>query len=234
MKNTFRNTAILMVLIVLGTQWGFYTSYTSQFPTFKNATPTIHVHGALMMTWLLLLVLQPVLLYMGHAKLHRNIGKISWVLGPAIIVSLFLMGKHGYWRAISFDVPIHDVLTFIALDSRGLICFAVFWTLAMVYRKKPQPHMRYMIATGLLAIGPGIGRGLGQAFGASLGTAMTITDLLVLLISGGLLVIDSYSKKSYRASLTIFIVLLAYMTVWQIRHTTLWQNYAQHYATAFY
>lgn len=233
MRNTFRNTAILMVLIVLGTQWGFYARYTSQFPTFDGITPTIHIHGALMMTWLVLLVLQPVLLYMGRPKLHRNIGKLSWVLGPAIIVSLFLMGKHGYWRSISFDAPIHDVLTFIALDSRGLICFAIFWTLAMVYRKKSQPHMWYMIATGLLAIGPGIGRGLAQGFG-NFAMSITITDLLVLLISGGLLFLDSYHKKSYRASLTIFIVLFGYMTLWQIRDTSLWQNFAQDYATAFY
>ncbi len=235
MKTTFRNSAILMVIIVLGTQWGFYASYTSQFPTFEGVTPTIHIHGALLMTWLMLLVLQPILLYMGRPKLHRTIGKVSWVLGPAIIVSLYLIGQHGYYRAISFDVPMHDVQTFIALDSRGLICFTIFWTLAMVYRKKSLPHMRYMIATGLLAIGPGFGRGIGQAFGDSLGgNVMTITDFVVLLVAGSILFIDRDSKKSFPASLTIFIVFLAYMLVWQIRDTALWQNIAQHYANAFY
>ncbi|WP_296705191.1 hypothetical protein, partial [Algoriphagus sp.] len=108
---------------------------------------------------------------MGRPKLHRRIGKVSWVLGPAIIISLYLIGKHGYWRAIEFDVPMHDTLTFIALDSRGLICFAIFWTLAMVNRKQSLPHIRYMIATGLLAIGPGMGRGLLHSFDATLGSA---------------------------------------------------------------
>ncbi|WP_425639599.1 hypothetical protein ACPUEN_08190 [Algoriphagus yeomjeoni] len=234
MQKTFRNTTILMVLIFLGTQWGFYSTYTSQFPTFENATPTIHVHGALLMTWLVLLVLQPALLYMGRPKLHRSIGKVSWVLGPAIIISLYLIGRHGYWRAMEFDVPMHDALTLIALDSRGLICFTIFWTMAMVYRKKSQYHMRYMIATGLLAIGPGIGRGILFSFDASLGMAMTISDLLVLLIAGILLFIDITGKKSNRASLTIFLIFIIYMSLWQIRDTVLWQSFAQHYANIFY
>src|SRR5690349_13557846 len=95
MRNVYRNTAIFIFIILLGIQWGFYQSYTSHFPQFKNVTPLIHIHGALLMTWMLLLIVQPLLIQAGKAQLHRKIGTIAWVLGPLIIISLFLMGKTG-------------------------------------------------------------------------------------------------------------------------------------------
>ena len=232
MLNVYRNTALFMVLIIIGVQWGFYATYTSHFPHFKNATPTIHVHGALLMTWLLLLVAQPLLIHTGRAHLHRTIGKLSWLLGPAIIVSLYLIGRSGYHRALSV-VTEHENLTFIALDSRGLISFAIFWTLAMVNRKHPDVHMRYMISTGLLAIGPGIGRGI-ATFGLSIGPALTITDLVDLVIVGLLLGYDIYRKKNYKPFLVVFCVFLAGTVLWQFRDTDLWQGIARWYAGAFY
>ncbi len=92
MQKVYRNTAIFIFLVLIAVQWGFYQSYTSHFPQFKNATPLIHVHGALLMTWMLLLIVQPLLIHYGKAPLHRTIGKVSWLLGPLIIISLFLLG----------------------------------------------------------------------------------------------------------------------------------------------
>jgi hypothetical protein len=234
MTNVYRNTAVFIFLILLGVQWGFYQSYTSQFPDFKDATPLIHVHGALMMRWMLLLIAQPLLIQSGRIALHRNIGKISWVLGPLIIVSLFLMGKTGFARAAEAGVTEHRNFTFIVLDMRGLLSFAIFWFLAMFHRKNPHTHMRYMIATGILAIGPGVSRGLGASFGLSLGTAMTITDVLDLLIVAVLLAVDIYRKKNYKPFLTVFIVLLIDALLWQLRDSSFWQGFAKMYSGLVY
>ncbi|QNA46624.1 hypothetical protein [Lacibacter sediminis] len=234
MQRVYLNTSIFIFLILIGVQWGFYQTYTSQFPHFKNATPLIHVHGALLMTWMLLLIAQPLLIQTGRAKLHRTIGKVSWVLGPLIVISLFLIGRGGYFRGIAANVPEHENLTFIVLDMRGFLSFAIFWSLAMITRKRPDSHMRYMIATGILAIGPGVGRGLGSAFGMSLGDAITITDALDLVIVGVLLGVDVYRKKNYKPFLTVFLVLLAGSVLWQLRDTALWQSFAKNYAALLY
>lgn len=234
MQRVYLNTSVFIFLILIGVQWGFYQTYTSQFPNFKHATPLIHVHGALLMTWMLLLIAQPLLIHTGRASLHRTIGKVSWVLGPLIIISLFLIGRGGYFRAIEGNVPEHEYLTFIVLDMRGFLSFAVFWCLAMINRKRPDAHMRYMIATGILAIGPGVGRGLGTGFGFNLGDALTITDVLDLAIVGILLGIDVYRKKNYKPFLTVFLVLLAGSVLWQLRDTALWQSFAKNYAALFY
>ena len=100
MQKVYRNTAIFIILILLGVQWGFYQTYTSQFPNFIDKTATIHVHGIFLMMWMVLLIVQPLLISTGRAKLHRIIGKVSYVLGPLIIVTMFLVGKGSYLSLI--------------------------------------------------------------------------------------------------------------------------------------
>jgi hypothetical protein len=91
-----------------------------------------------------------------------------------------------------------------------------------------------MVATGLLAIGPGVGRGLGHSFGLDLATAITITDVLDLAIVGVLLGVDLYRKKNYKPFLTVFLVLLIGSVLWQLRDTDAWQAFAKNYAELFY
>ena len=233
MLQVYRNTSIFVFLVFIGVQWGFYHPYTSQFPHFKNATTLIHIHGALLMTWILLLIVQPLLIQTGRASLHKKIGNVSWVLGPLVIAFLFLIGRSGYTRGLGV-VPEHENLTFVALDMRGFISFAIFWSLAMIYRKTPNSHMRYMIATGILAIGPGIGRGLIYSAGMNIGDAITIADALDLAIVGVLLGFDIYRKKNYKPFLTVFLVLLIGSLLWQLRDTAFWQSFAKTYAGLFY
>lgn len=232
-RNSYRLTALFIILIIIGAQWGFYQSYTSQFPTFANATTVIHIHGALLMIWLSLLVVQPILIYLKKAKLHRSIGKAAYVLGPLIIISMFLVGKGSYWRGLEV-VSETDMLSVLVLDMRGLFSFAIFWALAMSYRKTPAAHMRYMIATGILAIGPGVGRGLMASFDFSLYAALSTTDVIDLVIVGVLLSVDLAKKNDYKPYLVVFLLLLVGKVLWQISYSNLWQNFARTYADLLY
>mgnify|MGYP001812777120 CR=1 FL=1 len=233
MLKIYRNISLFIILIIIGVQWGFYKNYISQFPDFIDKTNIIHIHGALWMSWLVLLVVQPFLINTGRIQLHRTIGKVSYVLGPLIVLFLFLVGKDSYWRAIE-KITEHEALVFLVLDSRGLISFTIFWGLAMLYRKESASHMRYMIATGILAIGPGVGRGLINSFDLDFGTTFIIVDLINLAIVGFLLGYDIYNKKNYKPFLVVFIVLLIGAFLWTIRDSDAWQSLARTYATLFY
>ncbi len=232
MLKIYRNTAIFIILIMIGVQWGFYRTYTSQFPNFVDKTTTIHIHGILLMMWLVLLIVQPLLISTGRRQLHRTIGKVSYVLGPLIIIYLFLIGKGGYWRGIG-QIPEQVNLGIMVLDIRGLFSFAILWALAMIYRKDSASHMRYMIATGIVAIGPGVGRGL-ISLGVEFPTALTITDLMDLAIVGFLLGYDIYRKKNYKPFLVVFVIFLVGTLLWQIRDSAAWQSFARSYAALFY
>lgn len=233
MLKIYRNTAIFAVLVIIGVQWGFYKEYTSQFPNFVNKTTTIHVHGALLMTWMLLLIVQPLLISKGKNELHRTIGKVSYVLGPLIILTMFLVGRGSYHRYISL-VPEKAMLGIMVLDIRGYLTFAIFWALAMLNRKDSASHMRYMIATGMIGIGPGVGRGLINTFGMGEGAALTITDAITLALVALLIGFDIYKKKNYKPFLVVFMVFLTGAILWQVRDTNAWQSFARWYATWFY
>jgi hypothetical protein len=232
-NSVYRNTALFIIIVIIGVQWGFYESYISHFPTFENATTVIHIHGVLLMIWLSLLVVQPMLIYYKKAKLHRSIGKAAFVLGPLIIISMFLVGKGSYWRTLEISSESIS-LSVMTLDIRGLYSFAIFWALAMGYRKRPSAHMRYMIATGLLAIGPGVGRGLVASFDLPFFISLSITDALVLVIVGVLLAVDLVKKNDYKPYLVVFLVLLVGSVFWQFHDSDLWQNFARSYAKLLY
>ena len=182
--------------------------------------------------WMVLLIVQPLLINTGRAQLHRTIGKVSWVLGPLIIISMFLVGRGSYGRSIG-NFPQQEILATMVLDIRGYISFAIFWALAMFYRKNSASHMRYMIATGLLAIGPGVGRGLISS-GVEFPTALTITDVIDVAIVGFLLSYDIYRKKNYKPFLVVFIIFLIGALLWQVKDSAAWQSFAKSYAALFY
>lgn len=233
MLRLYRFTPLVIIIIILGAQWGFYKYYTSQFPNFTDKTYTIHIHGALWMIWLSLLVVQPLLITKGRSDLHRRIGKLSYVLGPTLILFLYLAGKESYWKIMN-NATEAEALKFIVLDSRGLISFSLFWALAMIYQKQPAAHMRYMIGTGILAIGPGFGRGIVNSFNYDFFTVFSLLDLANLLLVGFLLGYDIYKKQQYRPYTVIFCTLLLGAILWQIRDSATWQSIARVYASLFY
>ena len=233
MDKVYRNTAIFIVLIIFGVQWGFYKTYLSEFPDFKGNANLDHIHGALMMLWMVLLVVQPLLISSGRANLHRQLGKISYVLGPILIISLFLIGKSRYWNDVA-RLPIIEPLAVLVLPIRGLVCFTIFWSLAMINRKNSSAHMRYMIGTGILAIGPGAGRVLIHDFGFSFHNAHTVTQFVEFGIAAVFLAYDIYKKREFRPSLTIAIAMLVGAILWQVKYTDGWQAFAAKYAALFY
>jgi hypothetical protein len=233
MEKVYRNTAVFIVLIIIAVQWGFYIPYTSKFPIFTDKTNMIHIHGALVMAWLCLLVLQPLLIATGRAQLHRTIGKVSYVLGPLVIITLFLIGRSSFNRSFG-SFPEKEMLATMVLDVRGFLSFALFWALAMINRKNSSSHMRYMIATGILAIGPGLGRGLMFQLGVGFHEALTITDILEIAFPAIFLAYDIYKGRDYRPWLIVLIVMVVGALLWQFKYTPAWQAFARTYANLFY
>lgn len=233
MEKVYRNSAVLIVLIIFGIQWGFYKTYTSQFPEFPNATYIIHLHGAALMAWLVMLVVQPLLIATGKNQLHRKLGQLSWVLGPFAITMLFLVGRGSFYRfPNAINSP--EYLSTMVLDIRGFLSFAIFWALAMINRKEHNAHMRYMLATGLLGIGPGVARGLINSFDMSLMNAILVSDTISLLIAGVMLGFDIARKKDLKPLVTILLVLAAGTILWLFCNSEAWMSFAKWYAGAFY
>jgi hypothetical protein len=72
-----RQVIFFMVLVFIIVQIGFHATYIRHFPEFNNFGWLHHIHGALMASWVMLLVMQPVLIHKGRYAAHRFFGKLS-------------------------------------------------------------------------------------------------------------------------------------------------------------
>ena len=91
-------TAIVVgiILLIVLSHVGFPQTYIRFFPKFDGFTGTQHFHGMMMMGWLLMLLVQPILILKGKTKLHRRIGRLSYVLAPLLLLSIYLFIQSRY------------------------------------------------------------------------------------------------------------------------------------------
>lgn len=142
--------AALFVLSILG----FWPSYFS--PTATRATFGQHFHAVAMLIWVAMLIMQPWLIRTRRRNVHRLIGRASLFLAPVLVFSALVAVEDNLARQPQPYPPI--ALSFFWLGLASALLFAVLYTLAIIKRREMQLHARYMAATGLVFIVPGLGR----------------------------------------------------------------------------
>jgi hypothetical protein len=143
----YRLISSFFVLILAMITWGFYRTYLVFFPAFTGFTPIHHFHGAVMMAWMMMLIVQPLLIRYGRVSIHRAIGRLSFVIAPLVVFSIFLTAQMGYNKPEP-NLTHADKIAGLALTMPALFSFAVFYILAIYSRRNTYSHMRYMIGTG--------------------------------------------------------------------------------------
>jgi hypothetical protein len=231
MEKTYQYISVLFILILIGILWGFHKTYTMEFPDFKSFQMTHHIHGGLMMSWLFMLIAQPIFIAMGKIKTHRAIGKLAYIIGPMITIYLFLIAQVGYHKGSAEPELARAVMV---LDLRGLFFFTILYVLALSYRKITAYHMRFMIGTGLLMIGPGFGRALINSFGLSLWDAMAYTDYAAIIITTVLLIHDILKKNPVAPYTIVLTILVVEKLLWDYRMSGPWQSFAGWFAGMFF
>jgi hypothetical protein len=101
----------------------------------------MHLHGATLFLWCLMLIIQPFLIRKKMNLLHRRIGKFSYVLVPTLVFTTFDLLRYRIKQQPAIDY------TFVALVVNALIAFIILYGLAIYYRKKSAVHARYMLCT---------------------------------------------------------------------------------------
>ena len=158
-----------LILIVLAFV-GFYTSYL--LVIFQPKAAIIHIHFTLLTLWMLMLIAQPLLIKYKKLSIHRLLGRISYVLVPLVLISSFLMIRNSYYRdmnALRQEAVLglnhlndNQILQQIAKDTAlpfiWFSWFFLFYSLAIINRRKSNIHARYMVATALSLLGPIIDR----------------------------------------------------------------------------
>lgn len=151
----FRYAPVWFGLLLIILVAGFWPSYFSKLGQ-GTIHPAHHVHGIAMLLWTLMLIFQPILIGRRQFSLHRRIGKSTFVLAPVIVGSGAWVNMHFIGR---MEPPFPGELLAVFWFSFFLmIAFAILYALAIANRRTMARHARYMAATGLVFLIPGLAR----------------------------------------------------------------------------
>ena len=143
----YRNAPLYFSAMMLVVVAGFWKTYFSIFP---SVTTTFHVHGVLMIVWVLVLISQPWFIRTGNYRWHRLVGKASYVLVPLIVWLGLIAMQNSMLKGD--DGITSGKLQGLTLQIGGLSLFALNYALAIYDRKEPQLHARFMATTALAII----------------------------------------------------------------------------------
>ena len=233
MESAYKNLSLFFVIILAFVVLGFFKSYFGLFPTFNGVTTVQHFHGAMMLSWFAMLIVQPMLIRYKKMEWHRRIGKLSYVLVPLILVSIFLVTKTGFMRH-SAILPKPVNIGGLALDIPNIFAFATFYILAMLNKNNSTYHMRYMIATSLLLIGPGTGRAFIIYGGMPFPQGVLYSIILTELIAVVLIIYDKVKGNDIKPYVITLSILIAMHMIWQFQMSWWWQAFGERFAAWFF
>ncbi|PWT96201.1 MAG: hypothetical protein C5B52_16335 [Bacteroidetes bacterium] len=234
MQKTYRLFGFFIIFIFALVVWGFYRTYFGLFPSFKGVTTPQHFHGAMFLIWFAFLIVQPFLIHYNQIRLHRLIGKTSYVIAPLVAFSIFYVTKTGYERDIAGPNPPAQVIGDLSLGIPNTFVFLLFYILAMVNRKKTYFHMRYILGTALLLIGPGVGRILIQYAGMPFPRALNTVYAIEAGVAIILMIYDISKKNSYKPYLVIALSIGLLAFLFNYSDSAWWQAFGKGFAKIFF
>ncbi|MBS1528018.1 MAG: hypothetical protein JST19_20395 [Bacteroidetes bacterium] len=194
--------ALFIGIIYLFLQLGFFKTYIVHFPKFDGFSLLHHIHGMLMSGWMLLLIVQPLLVRAGKYKTHRLLGRLSYLLAPLVLASMFLITRFAYHKLL-YTKPEKEVIAHIAVNIPQLFTFGLFYCLAIVHKGNSAKHMRYMIGTAMIMINAGFARILIHFFGLTFYPAVFASLFLQLGLAVAFLLYDVIKRYDYVPNLII-------------------------------
>lgn len=224
----YRHAYLWLTLAAVITLAGFFKSYFTKLPT---TDVWHHFHGTMALAWLLLLIIEPYLYTRGKIKSHRNLGKISFLIVPLMVLSAFkmvqlmILGKANYPPMLVYQLAF--------LDFFYIIQFTVFYVMAIIKRKQIQLHARYMAATVFILIGPGLVRLLINI--PLLHSFDTVVNISYIFTEIALLVLILDDKRTGKIRLPYLLALglfaLQHVLYFQIVNLNWWVNAINSYAS---
>ncbi|MBL7963641.1 MAG: hypothetical protein JNM31_07325 [Flavobacteriales bacterium] len=171
LAKTYRGIALLVIVLVPLSYFGFRTSYWQHFPRFPGVGWEVHFHLLTIAAWLAMLVSQAWLAVKGRIAQHKRIGRFAYLLVPLIIIGFGLVTNYGQLR--------HKEPALLGASFFDGGAFLVFYALAIAYRRNTAYHSRYMMLTAVPFINPTLGR----AIAPEVSTTVELALIIALLVA---------------------------------------------------
>jgi hypothetical protein len=188
-----------------------------------------------------MLIAQPFLIKYKKLAIHRMLGKISYVLVPLVLLSGFLMVRRSYYllvedlrqkatqglNQLNDNQILQQAAAYEAIAIFYLSWFALFYSLAIINKRKSAIHARFMLATALPLLGPTVDRIV--FFNFKLPAYMPYELPSFLIIDTVLAILLWLDYKNKRPIKTLRNCLLIYITgqvlYFIIPATSWWQHF---------
>jgi len=151
----------LAVLICAIVAAGFGRSFFGTFVGGVAHPWIIHVHAAVYVGWLVLLVTQAVLAARGRIAQHRKLGTFGiwygvlvFALGLVVAVAMPVINFHaGLWDAARAE-------TFLVIPLVDMLLFGGVFAAAILYRRRPEIHKRLIVVAAVAIMFAAVPRAL--------------------------------------------------------------------------
>lgn len=128
----------------------FWPSYLSK--GLAASSSYTHLHAAAATLWILMLIIQPMLIRTRRLELHRMLGRVSYGLATAVVLSVIFLAHS---RIQGLEGSAYARQTFVLyLQTFLAFLFAISYVLAILSRRTAALHARFMICTSLTLIDP--------------------------------------------------------------------------------
>lgn len=141
-RTLYRKSHLYFIGFFLFMLAGFWLTYFTKILDQENYR--MHTHGIALILWCLMLILQPYLIRTKYNRLHKQIGKFSYLLVPFIAYTTVDLYKYRLSELTTLST--RDYL-FTASVLNALFTFLIFYGLGIYNKKKPNVHARYMVCT---------------------------------------------------------------------------------------
>ena len=182
--------------------------------------PYLYLHGIVLTSWFVLAFVQALLISAGRAESHRRIGVVGACFATAVFAAA-LMATFGSVTRRGFDL--NAPASIIGIGIMGItvaqftsgvvwnnmvsaVSFALFVAGAVIYRRRPVIHKRFMLLASISILGPALARiSRWPHFGGEQGPFIPIvTWSLIVAVA----IYDVISRKRLETCTAIAIVWL--------------------------
>ena len=217
---------LFMTLLLLVTAVAGFAPRSAAIVTGASPVPppVVHLHAALMLSWLVLLVTQATLVANGRVALHRTLGTLSYGLAAGLFVALLgvTIVRYGDLTEVGAGVVASNILF---LQMRSIVLFPVFYLWAIATRKTaPDSHKRAMLLATLVLVDAAIAR-MFWLPGTSTATTYDGVHLWLLVLLVPALAFDLVRDGRIHRVYAIGLVLLL---PWMVATHFTWNNPGWH------
>lgn len=201
MEREYRNLGFIFLLFVPLTFLGFYKTYFVLSPEYSGTVDIYtHLHAFAAALWIALIITQPLLIRFKNYRLHRLLGKASFFVFIALILSFIPQMIKEYGKGL---FPLNACFDIALL--------LLFYFLAIKHKRNIAKHMRYMIALALIFLGPTLGRIIFILMDLKELGALQIPYLAVNAILIGLIFLDKSNRRDYSPYVVATIAFTVYL-----------------------